>query len=347
LYLSGAGKVKKGTLPAGKLGIRILRRLLRKYSRVDGRVVLGPGIGEDAAAIDMGDKLLVVATDPVTFATGEIGYYSVMVNANDIATTGAAPRWFTVTILLPEAKGNEALVEIIFRQIHQACEELRISVIGGHTEITYGLDRPILVGQMIGEVKKGELISTAGAKPRDRVLLSKGICIEGTALIAREREGDLLSRGISKDLIKKAQQFLFDPGISVVEEARIALTGGKVNAMHDVTEGGLAGGLHELAMAAGVEIVVEENRIPVYAESQILCDTFGLNPLGVIGSGALLVAAPYREAEKILKAAQIAGVAMTDIGHVRGAGPPSVTMLTPDGMKPVPYFEADEVTKIL
>jgi hydrogenase expression/formation protein HypE len=334
-------------LPTGKLDIRILRKLLRKYSQVDKRVVLGPGIGEDAAAIDMGDKILVVATDPITFATSEIGYYSVMVNANDIAASGAEPRWFTVTILLPEQGATEALANTIFSQIHQACEQLRISVVGGHTEITSGLDRPILVGQMMGEVNKGELISTAGAKPGDRVLLSKGICIEGTSLLARERGGELLSRGISKDVIKKAQHFLFDPGISVVEEARIAVTEGQVNAMHDITEGGLADGLHELAVAAGVKIVVEESRIPVYAESKILCDMYGLNPLGVIGSGGLLVTAPYREADRILKAAQSQGVNMTDIGYVEAAGPPSVAMLTPDGTKPVPYFEADEVTKIL
>ena len=334
-------------LPTGKLGIRILRKLLRKYSQVDKRVVLGPGIGEDAAAIDMGDKILVVATDPITFATSEIGYYSVMVNANDIAASGAEPRWFTVTILLPEQGATEALANTIFSQIHQACEQLRISVVGGHTEITSGLDRPILVGQMMGEVNKGELISTAGAKPGDRVLLSKGICIEGTSLLARERGGELLSRGISKDVIKKAQHFLFDPGISVVEEARIAVTEGQVNAMHDITEGGLADGLHELAVAAGVKIVVEESRIPVYAESKILCDMYGLNPLGVIGSGGLLVTAPYCEADRILKAAQSQGVNMTDIGYVEAAGPPSVAMLTPDGTKPVPYFEADEVTKVL
>jgi len=334
-------------VPTGKLDVRILRKLLQKYSRFDKRVVLGPGIGEDAAAIDMGDKMLVVATDPITFATSEIGYYSVMVNANDIAASGAEPRWFTVTILLPDQVATEALADTIFSQIHQACKQVRVSVVGGHTEITHGLDRPILVGQMMGEAIKNELISTAGAKTGDRVLLSKGICIEGTSLIAREREGELLSRGISKDLIKKAQHFLFDPGISVVEEARIAFTQGKVNAMHDITEGGLANGLHELAMAAGVEIVVEERRIPVYAESEILCDTYGLNPLGVIGSGGLLVAAPHRESDKILNAAQSQGFAMTDIGYVGAAGPPSVTMLTPAGMKPVPYFEADEVTKIL
>jgi hydrogenase maturation factor len=175
-------KVKRKPLPTGKLDVQILRRLLQRYSRIDERVVLGPGIGEDAAAIDMGEKLFVVATDPITFATSEIGYYSVMVNANDIVTTGAEPRWFTITILLPEARGNEKLVDSIFRQIHQACERLNISVVGGHTEITYGLDRPILVGQMIGEVQKEALITTAGAKPGDHILLSKGICIEGTSL---------------------------------------------------------------------------------------------------------------------------------------------------------------------
>ena len=334
-------------LSTGKLDFRVLRKLLRKYSRVDKSVVLGPGIGEDAAAIDMGDKILVVATDPITFAASEIGYYSVMVNANDVAATGGIPRWFTVTILLPDKGATEELADTIFRQIHQACKQLRVSLVGGHTEITNGLDRPILVGQMMGEASKGKLISTAGAKIGDRVLLSKGICIEGTSLIAREKEEELLSRGISQEFIKKAQHFLFDPGISVVEEARIAFTQGKVNAMHDITEGGLADGLHEIAMAAGVEIVVEESRIPIYAESEILCDTYGLNPLGVLGSGGLLVTAPYREADRILKAAQSQGITMTDIGYVGAAGPPSVTMLTAEGMKPVPYFDADEVTKII
>ncbi len=149
---------------------------------------MGPRIGEDTAAIDMGDKALVVTTDPITFATDEIGYYSVVVNANDIATTGAQPRWFTASILLPEKGTDRALVDRIFRQIHKACREFGISLIGGHTEITHGLDRPILVGQMMGEVRKEELVTTDGAKAGDEVLLSKGICIEGTSIIAREKE---------------------------------------------------------------------------------------------------------------------------------------------------------------
>lgn len=333
-------------LQTGKLNVRILRKLLQRYSKTDEKVILGPRIGEDAAAIDMGERVLIVATDPITFATNEIGYYSVIVNANDIATTGAEPRWYTVTILLPEVQGTESLVDSIFQQIHRACEKLSISLIGGHTEITYGLDRPILVGQMIGEVQREALITTAGAKPGDLILLSKGICIEGTSLIAREKEGDLLSRGISQDLVERAQRFLFDPGISVVKEARLAFQAGRVHSMHDITEGGLANGLHELSMAAGVEIVVEKDCIPIYEESRKLCEAFALNPLGVIASGSLLITASPPETEKILERAHRHGVVITRIGRVEAAGSPSVTMVTSKGYEPVPYFDRDEVVKI-
>ncbi len=333
-------------LQTGKLNVQILRKLLQRYSKTDEKVLLGPRIGEDAAAIDMGERVLIVTTDPITFATNEIGYYSVIVNANDIATTGAEPRWFTVTILLPEVEGTESLVDSIFQQIHRACEKLSISLIGGHTEITHGLDRPILVGQMIGEVQREALITTAGAKPGDLILLSKGICIEGTSLIAREKEGDLSSRGIPQDLVERAQRFLFDPGISVVEEARLAFQAGHVHSMHDITEGGLANGLHELSMAAGVGIVVEKDCIPIYEESRKLCEAFGLNPLGVIASGSLLITASPPETEKILEKAHRHGVVVTRIGRVEAAGSPSVTMLTSKGYEPVPYFDRDEVVKI-
>ncbi|UCF73039.1 MAG: AIR synthase family protein [Deltaproteobacteria bacterium] len=338
--------MKSKVLKSGKLNVRILNELLQRYCKGHERLLVGPRIGEDAAAIDMGERVLIVATDPITFTTNEIGYYSVMVNANDVATTGAEPRWYSVTILLPGTGGTRGLVDSIFQQTHKACEELGVSLIGGHTEITHGLDRPILVGQMIGEVQKEALITTGGAKPGDLILLSKGICIEGTSIIAREREGDLCSRGIPVDLVERAGRFLFDPGISVVEEARLAFQTGRVHSMHDVTEGGLADGLHELSIAAGVEIEVEKDRIPIYEESRVLCEAFGLNPLGVIASGALLITAPPGETEKILDRAHQHGVAMTMIGRVQAAGPPSVTMVTSTGYEQVPYFDRDEVARI-
>ena len=333
-------------LPTGKLDVQLLRKLLKQYAIADERVLLGPGVGEDAAAIKLGDRVLVLATDPITFATDEIGYYSVVVNANDVATTGAVPAWYTVTILLPEKEASEKQVDNIFHQIHAACEKFNVSIIGGHTEVTHGLDRPILVGQMMGEVQKEGLVTTAGAESGDLILLSKGICIEGTSVIAREKEADLSSLGIDQNVVERSQSFLFDPGISVVEEARLAHETGGVHAMHDPTEGGLANGLHELAMAAGVAIEVEMARIPIYEESRVLCEAFGLNPLGVIASGALLVTASPPDAKRILERAEGEGVAMIRIGRIKGQGKPSVTLITPEGETPLPYFHRDEVLRI-
>jgi hydrogenase expression/formation protein HypE len=346
VYLPGARPVSEKALRTGKLDVHILRRLLQRYTITDETVLLGPRVGEDAAAIEIGEKVLVVATDPITFTTDEIGYYSVVVNANDIATTGAKPRWFTVTVLLPEAQAREDLVDSVFQQIHRACEKLGISLIGGHTEITRGLDRPILVGQMIGEVEREALITTGGARSGDLILLSKGICIEGTSIIAREKQADLSLRGIAPDLIERARRFLFDPGISVVQEALLAFQAGRVTSMHDITEGGLANGLHEVSMAAEVAIEVEERRIPIYEESRALCDAFGLDPLGVIASGALLITASCPEAEKILEKAHGHAVPITVIGRVQAVGTPSVTMVTPKGHEPVPYFDRDEILKV-
>lgn len=343
--LTGEKTVRNKYFPSGKLDIRTLNRLLQRYARSDRRVVVGPRIGEDTAAIDMGEKLLIVTTDPITFATDEIGYYSVVVNANDIATSGAQPKWLTMSILLPESRSDKALVDRIFRQIHRACEEFEISLVGGHLEITPGLDRPILIGQMMGEVGKDALITTRGAEIGDDVLLSKGLSVEGTSLIAREREKELLSRGISRSLVQRAKGFLYDPGISVIREARIACESGHVHSMHDVTEGGLANGLHELALAAGVRIVVEEERIPIFDETRILCEAFDLNPLGLIASGALLLTAAPREARKILDRASSEGVSVTRIGYVT-KGRPSVILVTSHGSAPFARFPRDEIVKV-
>jgi len=337
--------VRSRFLQSGKLDIHILDELLEQYASSDTRVVVGPRIGEDTAALDMGQKIVVVTTDPITFATDEIGYYSVVVNANDIATSGAEPKWFTVNILLPEKKTDRALVDRIFHQIHQACQEFGISLIGGHTEITCGLDRPILVGHMMGEVDKEAFVTTGDAKVGDDVLLSKGICIEGTSIIAREKRDELLAMGIPRELIERAQNFLYDPGISIIQEAKMARQAGRVHSMHDVTEGGLANGLHEIAMTAKVTIDVEEARIPVYEESRTICEAFGLDPLGVIGSGALLITTSPDEAKKILDRTSQDGVSIFRIGYIE-KGLPSVNLITSNGKKAIPYFRRDEVVKI-
>ncbi len=332
-------------LPIGKLSIDTLRELLAKVELRDDRVLVGPQIGEDVAVIEMPEVCLVAKTDPITFATDEIGWYAVTINANDIATSGATPKWFLATVLLPQSRSTEQLAHDIFDQIVSACAALDVSLVGGHTEITYGLDRPIIVGQMLGEVAKSHLIRTAGAKPGDLLLLTKAVALEGTAILARERSTFLADAGYSADDIERLRNLLHDPGISVVPEARIACQAGRVHAMHDPTEGGVATGIWELAIAAnvGVEVDFDElQRLNPYGE---IWEKLGLDPLGVIASGALLISAPESHALQILWALLDEGFDCGIIGHLVGPQQ-GVKLRRGKRLADLPRYDQDEIAKL-
>ncbi len=332
-------------LPLGKLDFGLMEGLLKKYqSKPDSRVVTGPKLGEDAAVIDYPDRYLVAKTDPVTFTTEEIGWYAVQVNANDIATRGATPMWFLATILLPENKTTEELVDDIFSQIYKACELLNITVIGGHTEISYHLDRPIVVGCMLGEVKKDKLVSTSGAKPGDVIILTKGIVIEGTAIIAREKQKDLKRRGYQDSFLQKCRNFLYKPGLSVVEDALLA-NRTAVHAMHDPTEGGLAAGLYEIARASGVGLIVEREKISILPEAQQLCEEYHLDPLGTITSGTLLIVAAPQSARQISTTLNKQGINTSNIGKIREKGF-GIKITTGGILKDLKFSARDEITRI-
>jgi len=331
--------------PLGKLPADVLARLLARVAPTDPRVIVGPGIGLDAAVIDMGDRLLVAKSDPVTFATDSIGWYAVQVNANDIATTGAAPRWFLATELLPASCADEALAQEILNQIHRACVDIGASLVGGHTEITFGLDRPIVVGTMLGEVTRERLVTPSGVRPGDALLLTKGIAIEGTALIAREKTSELTQFG--DEFLERCRNFLVEPGISVVRDAAIAVSAGRVHAMHDPTEGGLATGLHEMAQAAGIGMMVEAEAVPVYPETLALCRATGLDPWGLIASGALLLAVDASDVEGIVRALETEDIRVAIIGQATSAAS-GVTLRVrqPQGLVELPHFERDEITRL-
>ena len=337
-----------GFLPLGKLPHEQLARLLERYATDDPRLLVGPGLGEDATVIDLGrdfgGRLLVAKTDPITFATDEIGWYAVNVNANDVACMGATPRWFLATLLLPEGRTDDALVERIFGQIGRACVALGISLAGGHTEITYGLDRPIVVGHMLGEVARDRLVTTGGAQVGDVLLLTKGIAVEATAIIAREKADELAGR-FSAEFLARCQSFLRDPGISVVRDAQVAMAAGRVHAMHDPTEGGLATGLWELAWAADVGLEAMAEALPVLPETAWLCEAFDLDPLGAIASGALLMAIPPEDVRSIRRALEDEGIPAFEIGRVveKAAG---VTLLAGEDRRPLPRFARDEIARL-
>ncbi len=287
-------------------------------------------------------KYLAAKTDPITFATDQIGWYAVHVNANDIAAAGGIPRWFLATLLLPEGKTGLAEVEEIFAQLSRACLELGVILCGGHTEITPGLDRPIVVGQMLGELKEEKLVSPDKIRPGDEVLLTKGIAIEGTALIAREKKG--LESVLGVDQVERCRSLLRNPGISVVREARTAGEAARLHAMHDPTEGGLATGLRELAEAAGLGMRVEMEKIAVFPETEILCRKLKLDPLGLLASGALLIVTAQKDSERVGEALRAEGISASVIGRIweweKGI------KLVKEGIPgELPFFERDEVAR--
>jgi hydrogenase maturation factor len=314
------GGVMGKFMQSGKLPFNLLEEVLKKYSILDPSVILGPKIGEDAAVIDPGKEskhYWVVTSDPITFTTEEIGYYGVVVNLNDIATRGAIPKYFLATLLFPEEGSDERTVRKIFHQIHHACLRFNISFIGGHTEITPGLDRVILSGQMIGEVKKGSLVQTSGARAGDLLLMVKGICIEGTSIIAREKEKKLLTKGFSSSFIKRAKHFIFHPGIDVFQAAQTACRSARIHSMHDPTEGGLINGIVEMAMASEKEFEVDLKEVVVYKESSTLCAEFGIDPLKTIASGSLLLTASPEDLPVLQKTFQKASIPVKVIGRVK------------------------------
>lgn len=331
-------------LPLGKLPAPLLAHLLETTPISDPQVLMGPGVGLDCAIVEIGEKLLVLKSDPITFTTEEIGWYLVQINANDIATTGAQPRWLLVTLLLPDGKTTEESASRIFREVVEAAEQIGVVVVGGHTEITYGLDRPLAVGTLIGEVEKGNLVTPRGANPGHRLLFTKGLAIETTAIAAREFS-DRLAPFLDEIELAKAAEYLRYPGISVLPDARVALSAGEVSAMHDPTEGGLAAALWELAEACGHSIIIDRASIPISTLSNKVCKALGIDPIATISSGSLLLTAPLPDSDKIKNALQEAGIRCTEIGWLE-AGPPVVWLEEEQGRKKLSRPERDEIARL-
>ncbi len=337
------GQSKK-VLPVGKLPLEHLRSLLGHLQKHDPRLLVGPQIGEDAAVIDAGDHYLVVTTDPITFATDQIGRYVVHVNANDVAVMGARPLWFFVVMLLPENRTTPALAETIMADVRTTCEELGVTLGGGHTEITRGVDRPILVGQMLGEAAPTRLVRKTRVAIGDFILLTRGVAIEGTAILARENFEQLRGRA-DADLLAQAARFLIEPGISVVNAAlAVANLGEVVHAMHDPTEGGLATGLFELVAPAGLGLRVVREHIPVFPETETICRALALDPMKLLASGALLIAVAPDRADSVLTSIEATAVPVVVIGEVRPLSE-GFTIATNGAVEPLTPAVRDEIAR--
>ncbi len=299
-------------LPHGKIPVEILRDIVFRNLGVKRKeVVLGPSVGFDGAVLDIGDKSLIVSIDPITGAVERIGWLAVNINANDVATFGVKPEFLFSCILLPEGVDRET-VETICAQMDKAARELEIAIAGGHCEVTPGIKNPIVVGCIMGLTEKGNYVTAGGAKPGDKLILTKSAGIEGTAILASDRESQL-RKAVDSSTLKRAKEFF--KKISVVKEAILAFKTGGVHAMHDPTEGGVLGGIYEMTDASNVGVKVFEEKIPVEQETVEICEFFQVDPLQLISSGALLVSVDSNLADKIVETLRNHGIEAAVIGE--------------------------------
>jgi len=297
----------------GKVPTEVLQEIVFKNlgaKRDD--VVLKPSIGEDAAIVKAGNEVLAISSDPITGAEEWLGWLAVHVSANDIATRGVQPRWFNSIILLPRNSTTE-LVEKICTQMDKAAHQLNVAIIGGHCEVTPGIEHPIVTGCAIGVAEQGKYVTSSGARVGDSIILTKGTGIEGTAILASDRRTELL-KVFDETFLNQAENFF--EKISVVKDAITAFRIGGVSAMHDPTEGGVAGGLHELADAANVGFNVYEEEILIHEETRKICAHFDVDPLQLISSGSLLIVAEEEKGDEIVSSLSRNGVQASIIGEV-------------------------------
>jgi hydrogenase expression/formation protein HypE len=322
---------------AGKVSPDVLRGLIFPYLGRRADVLVHAGVGQDSAVLDFGEWAVVLTCDPITGTQKHLGRLAVHVTCNDLVTTGAEPVALLLTLLLHEGATQESL-SAIMHDAGAAAATLGVEIVGGHTEVTPGIDRTIAVVAGAGRVRKENLITPRGAKPGDAVLLTKGVAVEGTAILAADLAPAL--RGRVDDAVLREARRLIDR-ISVVPDGLIAARYG-ATAMHDVTEGGVLAGAWELAEAAGIGIELWEDAVPVLPETAAICNALGANPLALIGSGAMLIATrtPQRTAESL----EGNGIPVAEIGKMTDSGR---TIRRPSGVTELAPPDRDELWRIL
>lgn len=331
-------------LPTGKVPKEVLKRIVFTcLGAPPERVLKGPSVGEDAALLDMGESILIAKANPITGAEARIGWLAVHINANDVATRGAEPRWFLNVVLLPEGS-DESLLETIAGEMHDACCELGVSIVGGHTEVAPGLERPIVAGFMLGEAPRGGVVTTGGAKPGDHIILTKGMGIEGTGILASDLRERLRGQ-VGEPVLEKASTFL--DMISVVPEALKASRADGVHSIHTPTEGGVLNGLLEVSEASGLGFRVYADRLLVAEETRLICGALGVDPLKLLSSGSLLIAADPDRSTDVIEAMREVGVEAGVIGEMLSEGCERLMVNGDGSVSRVEPVDQDELFRVL
>ncbi len=296
-------------LKVGKVPESVLKRsIFRQIHTRRKEVLLGAGVGEDCAALKLAPgEIFVISTDPITGTVKDIGDLAIHITLNDLASAGAEPVGVMLTILLPEGSEEQDLKSLM-RQMEEGCAAANVQIMGGHTEVTRVVNQPVVSVCGVGKAREGQLVSTGGARPGHDIIITKWIGLEGTSIIAKEKEAELLTR-YPGDLVKTARNF--DKYLSVVPEAAVAVKSG-VSAMHDVTEGGIFGALWEMAESSGVGLTIDLKKIPVRQETIEVCEFFGINPYELISSGSMLMAS--QDGNQLVQDLEKAGIPAVVVG---------------------------------
>lgn len=300
-------------LPLGKVPIKVLRRILNIASSQDESVIVGPGVGIDSAVLGVQDSIILVASDPITGASKDIGWLSVHVNANDILASGGEPKWYSVILLFPESTEEEEIIDVM-DGIKEGLGEIGASIVAGHTELTNKVSDTIVAGTMIGEpIVRGRYIANNGAKPGDKILMTKGAGIEGTWILAQEFKEEL---GASPDSLSKIIELKKE--ISVYRDVHAIIDGigiDNVHAMHDATEGGVLGAIYEIAEASNIGFVIDRDKVLLREETKFVCRRLNLDPLELISSGTLIAAISPEFEEAVLQSLEKRGIPASIIGE--------------------------------
>jgi hydrogenase expression/formation protein HypE len=342
-------------LPAGKVPADLLEDFLEDLPQDDASVLVPPRVGEDVTVIDAAPgTLIALGADPVTFSAESPGAWALVVNANDIAVCGADPRWFLATVLLPLGSTPAQVVSLL-RGLAEACTAHGITLCGGHTEVTDAVTRPVVAGTMLGTFGARGLVDKRTMAPGDAIVLTKRIAVEGTALLAAELAHELGEAGMSAEELARCTALR--ELLSILPEAGIAAATPGVHAMHDVTEGGLASAVAELAVAAGISAGVDIDAIPFYEETARVCDILHADPLGLIGSGSLLICCAAAEVAALLESLHGAGIEAVRVGTLlepgrdvlawHGASDSRTAAARGAAAAEWPRFAVDEVARVL
>ena len=332
----------KAGFTAGKLPPAMMVKLLSTLRSRDPSLKLGPAMGEDAAAIRLGGgRYLISKTDPVTFTTHRAAQLLLQVNANDLATRGARPRYLQVAAFFPPGTRASTITRC-FIELQSEAKKMGVTITGGHTEVTDAVTRPVLVGNMLGFVGSRRLLSTAGARAGDILVMAGAAGIEGTVILAHDR-GRQIARILGPTARRQAQRLAVVPGTSVQRAARIAAAL-EAHAMHDPTEGGVGAAIHERAYAAGLHVTVHLDQIAVLDITRAICRMLSIDPLGLTSSGALLIAIGPARAARLLSALKRADIHASAIGKfATGSG---VKALIEGRAARLPWFKRDELLRV-